>query len=1056
MARINPDKLVTNFTVRSSKFGQLEAFWNIPKSFVDGEEIVVVRRKDAFPVEIRNRNYEDRYTDVSQVEVFRGAPIYCSHLIVNDNTLLVAGDNSFSPSSVTEFERDSKLSGRLIRDSRGQVFRITSNTGDTLYFENISTNQNNQATPEEGAFVVLADFAKDEREMQTVPLLSNAVTIQVVSNSFILGDKITINNTVELAYGTEWTSGATVEETAKNILAAIVSSGVLYSVEAYGNVLLIEKQQVNTLAVESNTLSAVVTPYAAASGILFVQEDTFSINEVRYLVLQDGDSQVYFVKSNEGKALYLYEDVIVPMADISILPSHNNTYPAPFVDSFRGYLDALTKRGSGLEPDTFYYYTAFNSPITSYNVMSNEIPEGGELETVYTVDKVSNYYTRVFYESIVYLNPDDDTFSYNDATGVITYQSLPDLSDYGLQVGDLFADSKGLRYSITSVANVASGEISVAPLSEVSTEIISQLHGCITRAQTPADFSLVQVGDTFKDIAGNSFPIKGTNSSPLVELSIPPGHAFDVLQGLVDEVVELNTFILPYTYNPDDGKVQFGEELKASNTLLSGFNYNPVSGVVQYTTGIDLSEVSAGDYFIDGSNTKYVILEVNPDLVQVTIDPLLSVNNTVVNRRHGSVVSVVPYIDAEGNYLINLSQVKKYDLFKTNSKATHSINSATPSAAYLYIEPNLDSVSTVVESEFDGSVVRRGSEVAWIGFNGEFQATLQDIAQGGVKRYNSVTNSQYGLFSTALSTQSFAIHAADRKMGELLYNSFPNVFRVSDTTDDLQDLMGVFGHEFNDLYALIHKYELQNAGIITPGVLESASQNTGFNLTSENLGIDTRRRIMRDLVQCYKLKGNRDGIARFIKVLTTWDITNGTGDTRGAIVDDSPDTVGLRFYSPSLGLTNTNLIDTLDIQSPPAGRFYKSIPGLSIPGFFVAKEVIIDLPNVALEIGKSTSITYFEGNTILTDTDANFGMDNGLVGCFVIPNEGSPNDFYEIVSNTSTSVTLTGSVPISNLGGKYVILSPLNLTRFVAVSKELPKFMPHNTVAVFNFTILTV
>jgi hypothetical protein len=93
MSRINPDKLVRNFTVRSSKVGQLEAFWDIPVSFVDGEELVVARRKDAFPVEIRNRNFEDRYTDVVQVEVFRGAPIYCSNLLVNENTLTVAGNN---------------------------------------------------------------------------------------------------------------------------------------------------------------------------------------------------------------------------------------------------------------------------------------------------------------------------------------------------------------------------------------------------------------------------------------------------------------------------------------------------------------------------------------------------------------------------------------------------------------------------------------------------------------------------------------------------------------------------------------------------------------------------------------------------------------------------------------------------------------------------------------------------------------------------------------------------------------------------------------------------
>ncbi len=1056
MARINPDKLVTNFRARSSKFGQLEAFWNIPTAFVDGEEIVVARRKDAFPVEIRNRNYEDRYTDVVQVEVFRGAPIYCSHLLVNENTLVVAGDNTFSPANVSEFERDSKLSGRLIRDSRGQVFRIVTNTNDTIVFESTSSNPINQATPAEGPFVILADFPKEARALQTLSTIANSNTIRVVSNSFMVGDKITINNTVDLNYGTEWTSGATVEETARNIAAAIVASGVLYTAEAYGHTVLVERNTEPTLAVVSNTMSLVVRNYGASEGLIFISNNTLSPNSIRHLSIQDGNAQPHFVRANNGKVIYLYDDALIPLADFSILPSFNNSFPSPFVDNYRSFLDALTKRGSGLEPDTFYYYTAFNSPITSYNVMSNEVTDGGEELTPYTVDKVSNYYTRVFYESIKYLNPVGATFSYVDATGVITYQGAPDLSVYGIQVGDLFADSKGLRYTIISVANAAIGQISVAPLSDVDSDIRNQIHGCITRALVPANFNDVQVNDTFKDLAGNSFPIKGTPTEPLAGLSTPPGHSFDVLQGLVDELVELNTFLLPFTYNPTDGKIQYGEEYTARNLLLSGFTYNSVSGVVQYTTSIDLSAVEVGDYFIDGAGNKFSIVGVNAALEQVTLDDLLTVNTTVATRRDGAIVRVTPFVDAEGNLLINLSNVVKFDLFRTNSKSVYSITKATPSQASLLIEPNLDSVSTNVVSEFDASIIRRGSEVAWIGFNNEFVPTLVDIAQGGVKRYNSVTNAAYALFSTPLSTQAFAIHAADRKFGELLYNSFPNIFRVTDTSNDLQDLMEVFGHEFNDLYAIITKYELQNADIVTPGVLATASQNSGFSLTAENLGIDTRRRVMRDLISCYKLKGNRDGIARFIKVLTTWDITNGTGDTRSAIIDDTPDTVGLRFYSPSLGALNTRIVDTLNVESPPAGRFYRGIPGLSLPGFFSAKEVIIDLPNVALEIGNSTNLAFFEGNTILTDSNANFRNDNSLIGCFVIPNEGSPNDFYEITGNTSTSLTLTGGVPLSSLGAKYVIVSPLNLTRFVALGKELPKFMPYDTVAIFNFTIQTI
>lgn len=1056
MARINPDKLVRNFKVRSSKFGQLEVFWDIPTSFVDGEEIVVARRKDAFPVEIRNRNYEDRYTDVAQVEVFKGAPIFCSHLLVNQNELIVAGDNSFTPAQSGGLEIDSKLVGRLIRDSSGQVFRITDNTATTITVQNISTNPAQQVQAVEGGFVILADYPSAARAQQTIPLLTNANTLKVVSNSFLASDKITINNTVDLTFGVEWSAGASAAETALNIRNAIISSGVLYAPEVYDDTILIERNTETTLVVTSNTLSLSVTPYAAAQGMAFIASNTLSTNEVRYLAVQDGDASTHLIKSNDSKIIRLYDSSIAPNSDIVILNSFHNTYPCAFIDDYRSFLEALTKQGSGLEADTFYYYTAFTSPITSFTVMSNEYTDGGEDLTPYTVDKIASYYTRIFYESIQYLNPVDSTFTYNDASGLITYTDLPDLTSSQVQVGDLFADSQGLRYSITSIANANVGQISVAPLSGVSTEVRSQLHGCITRAKTPFNFSSVLVNDTFKDLAGNSFPIVATNLAPLSGLNTPPGNAFDILQGLVDEIVELNTYLVPFSYNPADGHVQYGERQVTQNTLLSTFSYNPVSGLIDYAAGINLNDVEVGDLFVDGSNNKFPIITVNPQAGQLTIAILQTVDLTINSRRSGSVIDLVGFTDAEGNYLINLNQVEQFDLFKTNSKSVYVINEANALDAYVVIEIGLDSISVAMESEFDGSILRRGADVAWIGFNGEFTPTLENLAQGGVKRYNSVNNAQYAVFSNKLSTQSFGVHADDRQMGKLLYESFPNVFRVLDTTNDLQDLMEVFGHEFNDMYALITKYELQNASIVTPSVLQIASQNAGFDLVAENLGIDTRRRVMRDIISCYKLKGNRDGIAKFIRVLTTWDITNGTGDTRGAIIDDIPSSVGLRFYSPSLGPLNTNLVDTLNVQTPPAGRFVKGVPGLALPGFFDVKEVIIELPNVALEIGASSNLTYFQGNTVINDSTASLGLPNSLVGCFIIPNEGSPNDFYEITANSATTVTVSGTVPFSSLGAKYVILSPLNLARFVALSRSLPKFMPYNTVAVFNFTIQTL
>lgn len=1053
MARINPDKLVRNFRVQSSKVGQLEAFWDMPVSFVDGEEIVVCRRRDAFPVEIRNRNFEDRYTDVVQVEVFRGAPIHCSNLLVNQMELEIAQDNVFTP-TITEFERDSKLIGRLVRDSRGQVFRIKNNTQTTITLENISTNPLRQAEPFPGEFIILADYAKIARAAQPLSILSNANTLSILTNTFNIGDVITINNTTLLEFGTHWTAGATREETARNIASAINASGVQYLVEVYGNVLLIERSVETTLQVGSNTVSALVIPYAAASGLVFIAPNQLSKNELRYLSLQDGNAQFHLIRENEGKLIRLYKSDLIPQADFTIVNSHNNTYTSPFIDNFRGFLDALNRKGQGLENDQFYYYTAFTTPLTTFNVMSNEFTNGQEDFTNYTIDKIASYYTRIFYEDVVYLASMDSTFSYDDVTGLVTYSPQVDLTEFSIQVGDMLADSQGLRYAITDISNASVGEISVAPLSEVDTERKIQLHGSITRPRVPANFNNVQVGDTFKDVAGNSFPIKGTSTQPLPLLNTPPGNAFDVLQGLIDEVVWLNTFLLPYSYNPDTGKIQFGERTVVSNTQLGTFTYNSVTGVIQYLLSINLNNVAIGNLFIDGAGNEFEILAVNPQAGNITIAPLQTIDFTVETRRDGSIIDRVGITDAEGNLLVDLSSAIEFDLFKTNGGSTFVISEINAAEGSLIIPIRPDTVSVSIESEFDGSILRRGLEVAWSGYNNE--SPIVNLAQGGVNRYGSVTDSKSALFSSPLRTQAFAIHAADRQFGKLLYEYFPTFFRTLDSTNDLEDLMQVFGQQFNELYALITKYELQNANVVTPKFLEAGSQNAGFELVSENLGIDTRRRIMRDIISCYSLKGNREGIAKFIKVLTTWDITNGTGDTREAIIDDIPEVVGLRFYSASLGDLNTNFVDTSEVQSPPAGRFVKGVPGLALPGFFQVREVIIELPNVALHIGNSNNINTFEGDSIISDVNADFGLSGSLRGCFLIPNEGSPNDFYEILDNDSTTLTVAGNIPTTSLGAKYVVVSPLNLTRFVALSKDIVKFMPYNTVAVFNFTIKTI
>jgi hypothetical protein len=1052
---INPNKLSKNFEVNTSIGSELRLYWNSPSDLSYGEESVITRRKDAFPVELRNRNFEDRYTDVTQVEVFRGSPIYCSHLIPNgNNTLIVSDDNSIIP-SMPFLERDNKYTGRLIRDSLSQVFRITGNTNIEIFYESISVNLNNQVDPIEGSFVILADFTKSRRTVQTLSLLPNSNTLTVTINSFVLGDQITLNNAISLIYGTHWTAGASSEETASNIIHAMINSGVKYTYSQFGSTILLQRNSENTLSVVSTNINAKVITYGAALGNVFVNK-TLNMNELRNLVLQDGDLNFNHIKSNLGNYIELYTDLLTSASDVNILDSHNNTFPSGLIDTYRSETEAIRKKGSGLEDDTFYYYTAFTTPLTSLSITYNEANLLGEDPLPYTVDKLAPYYVRVTYESLKYVNKDIGTYTYNSLTGDIQFLDGRNLSLEDISIGYMFADSVGRRNAIIDISNLATGSFKLTTGLTLGTNPQVQLHGSVTLAQVPVGFSNIEVGDTFKDIAGNSFTIFGTRTHPLSGMSIPSGNAFDVGQGLIDKSVLINPFLVPFTYDPTNGRVQYGERSVAQNSQLSPYIYNSANGLVTYSTNIDLRRVEVGQSFIDGAGSYFIITSVNPTLLQIGLATSLIIDTTVNNRQSGSVISIEGFKDIDGTPLVTLSEVHNLDLFKTNSKADYIIISVDAQNGRLYIEPNLDSISLLVHSEFDGSCYRRGADVAWIGYKGENLPTLNNSNLGAVRRYNSVNNTQFAYFSNILSTQAFAISAKNNDIVKLLYKWWPSVFRDLDTSGDLEALMGVFGYKFNEIYSLISTFELQNASIIQPSQLEVASVQSGLSEVSETLGIDTRRRIMKDMISCWKLKGSRDGLFKFIKVLTTWDITNGTGDVRKAIVDTTPELTGLRHYSPALGSLNTNIVDTTAVQSPPAGRFVKGIPGFNLEGFFKLVQIQIELPNVALYVGNSTSLAQSGSTTILQDSAANFDQVNSLKGCFLIPMEGSPNDYYEILSNDIDTITVAGVVPQSILGNKYVVLTPLNLNRFVAIQTTIVEMLSYRSVAVFTFTVKTI
>lgn len=101
---------------------------------------------------------------------------------------------------------------------------------------------------------------------------------------------------------------------------------------------------------------------------------------------------------------------------------------------------------------------------------------------------------------------------------------------------------------------------------------------------------------------------------------------------------------IPVGYNLKMSKIAYPEEpLETySNSSLVPFSYDPIDGIVTYSTGANLVNVTAGNYFVDGQFDYYLITDVNVSTRQLTIRDItsgnipLSISTTVTDEFQGS------------------------------------------------------------------------------------------------------------------------------------------------------------------------------------------------------------------------------------------------------------------------------------------------------------------------------------------------------------------------------------------------------------------------------------
>lgn len=539
------------------------------------------------------------------------------------------------------------------------------------------------------------------------------------------------------------------------------------------------------------------------------------------------------------------------------------------------------------------------------------------------------------------------------------------------------------------------------------------------------------------EIFNSNFPNRATDSRPI-----------EIFRGKT--ITGLNTLNISVTGNTiTDTGASFPTSPSLVGRLLRDSNSKVHRILSNTTTTITLEAVPA--------NGKYVVL---PDFIE-DIRPQENYEQDIRTLVGAGYIKNLVII-SQGAFLVKVfTQDELVNLiFKDGAGNKFVVKSNTTDTIFFHelTTPQVGPGMSMLNSHFESQPLP---------YIDNFRSEYEPVNRSGTKLQDNkfyyytifnqpestnVAQAKFATYDSALSTQTWALSSKDRDFGGILYNFWPSLYRELDSTGDLQDLMMVFGAQLNQLHGLIDTYNLQDSDNVLVTALLPLSEQTGLPSIGFSIGADTLRRIARNMIGAWKLKGSKEGIALFIRIITTWDVTNGTGDFSSNIIDFLPNVEALRFFDPNLGNLNTKLVQTNPFVS--GGRFAKSLPGVIIPGFFTFREFVVTLPNIALYIGISGSFTTGSGTTTMTDLNANFGAVDSLVGNFLIPNTAEVNDIFEIVGNTVTSITVKGIINNRSPGGDYAILSPLNTNRFTILNKLLPVYIPYGTKAGFQFTIV--
>jgi len=261
-----------------------------------------------------------------------------------------------------------------------------------------------------------------------------------------------------------------------------------------------------------------------------------------------------------------------------------------------------------------------------------------------------------------------------------------------------------------------------------------------------------------------------------------------------------------------------GRLLRDSNSKVHRISSNTSTQLILET------EPSAGEYVILPDFTETIRSQENyePDIRTSVgsgfIKNLVIIENGSLNLKvfePGELVNLI-FKDANGDkFVVKYNTEDTVTFFGSNTPVNGTGMAMLSSHSDSQPLPYIDNFRTQTEADS-----RQGTKLRDNKFYYYTVFTKTESA--------NVAQAEFAVIDSNASTQDEAISTRSNDFGEILYNLWPSLQREIDDSGDLEDLMKVFGFQFNEIHSLIDTYKLQDADNVLVSALLPLSEQTGL------------------------------------------------------------------------------------------------------------------------------------------------------------------------------------------------------------------------------------